>query len=366
MLKVKCPNCGKRFKVAEKYAGQEAACTGCAKPIIIPMPESDPLADLGDLELDLDSPEGMPATTQDEIGTEADMEVDFPDDDEAVESDLPRAASASDVPAGKTFVSIPAFVAIGLGAVALIPVDANAFTYMRMPLSALGLIVGMIALVTSLADRRVAPVLPIVSVLIAGASVAMAVTGNVKLGLANMADDEPVVEVVEPEQPVEPVIVEAPPPTPVESTPAALPPRTVAVSLGAVRIASVEYHNETDGRMEKTDKAHLAITLHITNNGDAPANYITWAGIPGSYSLDIAALEDETGRAYRRVKMGRSAKPVGRVDEATIAPGESITDVLLFERPIGTIKPMQLDLPGANVGYPRPYQFNIAPDVVEQ
>lgn len=332
MIKVQCPGCGKRFKVAEQYAGQEATCTGCNQPIVIPMPGESP----------------------------------------APEAAQPTATASSELaPQGTTFVSIPGFIALGLGALALLPIDAAAFTYIRMPMAALAFILAAVALVLSIADKRVVPIVPGIAVVIAGAAVAFAVMGNVKHGVARMeaaaenAESQPQVE---PEPEPQPVIAEAPPPEPEPepAPPPAAPAPEVAVSIVSARIGPVEVRNEAQDQTENSERNYLAVTIRIDNHDDAIVSYTTWAGIPGSYSLDVASLEDDRGSFLRRVKLGRWAVPVGRVDVATIEPGESATDLLLFERPIGDPRPMELTLPGANVGRSAAYRIRITPDMIEQ
>lgn len=95
----------------------------------------------------------------------------------------------------------------------------------------------------------------------------------------------------------------------------------------------------------------LAITLSISNLSETKKiTYRTWAGADFSFDRDYATLRDEHENTYARSAFGSTAEPVGRTRHESIRPGESVTDVLVFERPIDAAEALRLELPAENFG----------------
>jgi molybdopterin/thiamine biosynthesis adenylyltransferase len=96
----------------------------------------------------------------------------------------------------------------------------------------------------------------------------------------------------------------------------------------------------------------LMVTLVITNkSGARKLNYESWAGSDVSFSRrDYASLEDEAGNIYKRASFPLGTKVKGQQRAASVYPGESTTDVLVFERPTSGSKELRLELPGENIG----------------
>jgi len=79
-------------------------------------------------------------------------------------------------------------------------------------------------------------------------------------------------------------------------------------------------------------------------------DYRTWGAEALSFLESSASLKDDLGNRYKAVHFGGMDQPIGRTKSASIYPGKTITDVLVFERPIAKAKTLKLTLPLANVG----------------
>jgi hypothetical protein len=87
----------------------------------------------------------------------------------------------------------------------------------------------------------------------------------------------------------------------------------------------------------------LVITLQITNAGTGrPVKYTSWAEAGARL-----VLLDNLGKSYRRKT---DPEPAGHIRSATISPGDAVEDVLVFEAPPPDIVFLSLELPGSAVG----------------
>lgn len=94
----------------------------------------------------------------------------------------------------------------------------------------------------------------------------------------------------------------------------------------------------------------LMIKLSVTNlNKNNKLNYTSWSGGDFSLSEDTATLRDNFNNIYRPVNFGYSTNIVGRTDDVSIYPNQSIQDILVFEKPIDTIQKLKLKLPADNI-----------------
>lgn len=109
----------------------------------------------------------------------------------------------------------------------------------------------------------------------------------------------------------------------------------------------------------------LVLIVEASNISETrKATYKTWAGADIA-SIDRSAnLSDNFGNAYKRATLG-IAKPDGRVmSEASIYPGASITDVLVYEIPIRKAEYLQIEMPADNVGESGAFRFRIPASLI--
>jgi hypothetical protein len=117
------------------------------------------------------------------------------------------------------------------------------------------------------------------------------------------------------------------------------------------------------GDSTESEKEHLIVTVGIKSvSATKKIDYQTWAS-NGVYDASPATLKDETGNSYKRISFGIGAQPIGQAERgASVYPGKTITDVLVFEPPVGAAKELRLELPRANIGGGRddePIRFSI-------
>lgn len=91
---------------------------------------------------------------------------------------------------------------------------------------------------------------------------------------------------------------------------------------------------------QDSDKSYLVLMIRITNRSDAPVTYTGWQS-----SAAKVVLRDVQKNYYNRIKFSPGALPAGAVEEAKIAPAETISDLLVFEAPNAPYQSLDLDLP---------------------
>jgi hypothetical protein len=107
----------------------------------------------------------------------------------------------------------------------------------------------------------------------------------------------------------------------------------------------------TDHR-PRHNQSVFTINLEIANQGAQPVHYVSWRGQSSARKRDFATLVDSRGEELLLTSFVRSGDlaPQGGVAEATIPPGQSIRDVLMFSLPADGTKHLDLFLPGDNLG----------------
>ena len=163
--------------------------------------------------------------------------------------------------------------------------------------------------------------------------------------------------------------VEAPQPADAPAKSAAAPPKKLApgaplpigmarqwddrsLKVLAVKVDRVPLRSVTgDSRSE--DK-FLMVTIEASNTSESEDRrfiYMTLRGIPAARDRTYASLSDSKGRFYKRVDFGLDTHPAGGVARsAPLTPGDSVRDILIFERPAGSEGPYRLELPLGNLG----------------
>jgi hypothetical protein len=107
----------------------------------------------------------------------------------------------------------------------------------------------------------------------------------------------------------------------------------------------------------KTSDPLLAIRVRIQNKSGAAINYRSW-------NASTPLLADEAKNVYAFYQFNDYV-PKGRVQASTtVAPNETIEDTLMFERPVASIRSLDLRLAGQNVGAPQPILISISPSQI--
>lgn len=118
----------------------------------------------------------------------------------------------------------------------------------------------------------------------------------------------------------------------------------LAVTLRASGVSKVRF------RIQKatvdSDEECFWVAIYITNQSKVRRlEYRGWA--TQRPTLHLARLTDEHGNRYKRISSGAGsgASIEGQIDHATINPGEYVTDLLVFEKPLDVAARLTLDLP---------------------
>ena len=149
--------------------------------------------------------------------------------------------------------------------------------------------------------------------------------------------------------------------TPQAASPAPEPPKVVwndaanALRLGdvqvqikGVKVGKIPVKDLMGGDTESSDDL-LAITVGVSNlSAGKKIDFATWRGERMSFDMAYASLTDDNENAYKRINFGATTKIVGGVDNESIYPGQAITDVLVFEKPVAAAKWLHLELPAKN------------------
>lgn len=126
----------------------------------------------------------------------------------------------------------------------------------------------------------------------------------------------------------------------------------VAVRVRSAEVGIVRVLEDFSGDTSTSKEPALMVKLDIRNISDSrKVEYHGWAGERYSFaSRDFASIQDNFGNTYKRIGYGVTNRPVGQVTTESIYPGKSITDLLVFERPVDKAEYLNLELPGKNFG----------------
>jgi len=142
--------------------------------------------------------------------------------------------------------------------------------------------------------------------------------------------------------------------------PATLKNTDIAITVTQVSRECPTIYQEALHQPSPTETPVIRIVLSIANNGSKPATYHTWRHLASEEDVRHAAtLEDESGHVYGLVSFGPQTWPVGATQQGVIQPGESLTDILMFECNDAARGPYLLTLPGENLGNRSRLRFRV-------
>ncbi|HAU39107.1 MAG TPA: hypothetical protein DCX07_15510 [Phycisphaerales bacterium] len=139
------------------------------------------------------------------------------------------------------------------------------------------------------------------------------------------------------------------------------------VRIVSVHLAKAEVEVGAARVVRQAQSPTLNIVVELANAGAThKVDYATWAGGKQATFRDIAVLRDNYGNRYWRVVFGEDIQPVGRTASQALYPGNSLRDVLVFEKPVGTIEYLELELPAQNFGAKGAVRFRIPASWIRQ
>lgn len=146
------------------------------------------------------------------------------------------------------------------------------------------------------------------------------------------------------------------PPVPEKSDPEVTwAPQPVVVGDVKITIASATVGivplRQVTGDRSNSERRHLCICVKIENlTANRKINYRSFGGTHFGVQEEVATLHDNFGNPYDHIKFKLLAEPVGGVQEGSIYPRSLISDVLVFEEPIDGIEYLELRFPLVCVG----------------
>ena len=144
----------------------------------------------------------------------------------------------------------------------------------------------------------------------------------------------------------------------------------IEVQITSVRYDFVKLHTPGDSQGAgsaifdtgsddlKSDKKQLVVHVTIVNTGKQELVYHTFSGTDKSHPA-FAFLRGNDNRTYTIVQFP-GLEPVGSIQFAHVAAGQSVDDVIVFEKPAANAGPVHIVLPAQNIGGVGPVELVLA------
>jgi hypothetical protein len=134
----------------------------------------------------------------------------------------------------------------------------------------------------------------------------------------------------------------------------------VRVTIESVRIGPHQrpHPTDSDAPPTKSKKDYLLVKLTIENLSDSKKlDYKTWGGSASAFVAGSpddgnrkAIITDDLGNTYKRLNLGLNFRLIGQLSAESIFPGKSVTDLLVYERPVDKATHVNVELPPAAYG----------------
>ena len=383
-VKTRC-DCGWSASVPDKYAGKRGKCPKCGAAVAIPALLADPgpaevLAvsrpasrERVRVETIEPSPRPTPTDLKTGNGGTANVHVSIHNDRQG------------------RHTNVTGIVAVVFGAIALAVCWIPFLGMVAIPLGALAAVLGIVGLIIALATRKSGIASPIVG---ASIGVAASIASFVITGATVSAFDQAMDEANQPEAVAvaagvdgpagaaapgfEAVPVANPGAGVVPGPDAAASPSVVMApewaELGGVRariqsarIGPAMMKDKYDGDQGMTESSYLIVSVEVMNpDPNRKLSYLTWGDTGFGLGNFSGRARDNFGNQYAKIDATIGQEIVGSTKSASIYPGDSVGDVLVFEPPIGRAEYIDLELPGSNVDAEGVFRFRLPMNFVEQ
>ena len=138
--------------------------------------------------------------------------------------------------------------------------------------------------------------------------------------------------------------------------------QNIEVKLKSVNI---DYVTGANIREFSSNEKLLKIVINIINlNPNKKVDYDGWGRNQISIGKTNATLTDNFGNFYKKVHFGLISTIDGQIKAEAVYPNKPITDLIVFEVPLGTVEYLVLDLPAENLGLEGRIKFKIPKDMI--
>ncbi|MDP1561411.1 MAG: hypothetical protein Q8M16_08450 [Pirellulaceae bacterium] len=146
--------------------------------------------------------------------------------------------------------------------------------------------------------------------------------------------------------------------------PADSPLRLGDVTVSITEVVFGQVPLKTIGRDGQSEEKLLMIRLSIKNETESKKiNYRGWMTTFSNLSGVTCSLEDDAGNRYKQINFGIN-RVIGSVESDSIYPGESLSDAIVFERPIGTAKRLLLKFSGKGMEQEGEFRLAIPKEMI--
>ena len=265
----------------------------------------------------------------------------------------PRAAAAPEIPQARKATSGLGIAALAIGTVAcLVSWIPFCGVLSAIPVAIAGLLLAFIALAISLVGGKSGAGVPIAGGLLCALAIVIAITSTtitnrlMNNSLEAQKRAQATNQDVGPEQPDQ-IFDE-------DGWASAAHPvtqGTLRLTVDSVQVGNAGQLKITGEHPAVSEDPVLVVRLRLRNTSDSQKmEYLGWGGEEASIARDFATVQDNFGNAYRKITLGPATRVAGQVLSESIYPGKEITDILLFEQPVGKTEFLKLELPAANFG----------------
>lgn len=121
----------------------------------------------------------------------------------------------------------------------------------------------------------------------------------------------------------------------------------IQVQIKAVRVGKVPLKERFSDDATQSKDELLAVEIEVTNlSTTKKVDYRTWGGDSTSI-LNHTVLKDNHDNRYRVIDFGFGSSVVGAIESEALYPGKTVQDVLVFEKPVADLDYLNLELPAS-------------------
>lgn len=142
----------------------------------------------------------------------------------------------------------------------------------------------------------------------------------------------------------------------------------IDVRLARATIAPVTLVDDVSKKRSKTADALMAIEIEIRNlKANNKLTLRTLGRKAGAFDVRAKSrLKDNFGNVEVPVQFEMFSRPVGHEDSYTVFPGDSVTDVIVFERPVPNATTFDLIIDGDVLGLPKDLTIRIPASMIKR